>query len=75
MLQSLSVFQITETVGPLISVSSARISRNRAEPDPGFAKQHSLCITVLQHLNGAAYYLSYGQEKETELALQNIVFK
>lgn len=75
MFQSLSVFQITETVGPLILVSSARNSRNRAEPGPVFSKWDSLCVTTLQYLNGAAYCLSYCQGKETELALQNIDFK
>lgn len=75
MFPSLSVFQITETLGPLISVSSARNSRNRAEPSPGFSKRHSLCITTLQYLNGAVHCLSYSQGKETELSRQNIDFK
>lgn len=65
-------------------MSSVRNSRNRAEPGPGFAKQHSLCVIythftfiqfILQHLNGAAYCLSYSQGKETELAFQNFDFK
>ncbi|CAO2588106.1 hypothetical protein LEMLEM_LOCUS4819, partial [Lemmus lemmus] len=56
--------EITERVDPLISVSSARNSRNRADPGPGFTKQHSLCITTLQYLNGAVHCLSYSQGKE-----------